>query len=308
MNLFAYSFSIFFSVLIFKNLFEQNENAKFLVGAVIIGLLMFLILPFRNNMLLGQVNPVVLFFMVFAVYLGTKKNYFIAGLILSIAVMIKVTPVLLLVFYLAKKKYYMLFGAIAGIIIIFFLTLAAGGYHHWTEFFAFLPNLGHGVDIPGMNPADIIANFSLAGYLSRIFGTGEMLVRIISLFLLAGVFIWLYFDTKKFEFRYSHLLLIPFLTAMVITSPLAYLHHEIYIAPGAIIILLHAMRNISERKIKIFSSVFIILLIFLSIDYPIYYERFTNNEIITDYLFSFNLFALIALFFLSKYYAKKYQE
>jgi len=120
-----------------------NENKiKNLIASLSLIMFLYILLPFSNNFFLGQVNIFVLTFIVLSLYyLFSNQKYFLSGFCLSIAFLIKITPVILIILLLKKGKIKSLVGFFSGLILFFVISIILFGYKIWLDFFTFLPNM-----------------------------------------------------------------------------------------------------------------------------------------------------------------------
>jgi alpha-1,2-mannosyltransferase len=287
---------------ILKNLYkikDKVEEGRQLIVYSIFNLLLLIILPFKNNLIFGQVNFLVLTFISLSIFFNVRNKNFLSGLLLSFAIMIKITPAFLLIYYLSRKNYKAIYGCITGLAILFLITLIAGKGELWLEFFKILPNAAYGKTIYGLFPSSAIWNFSVSGYLSRILGDNNFFVQILTISIIIITSFALYSFSKKIESAKAFNTLILYLITMVVLSPLAYVHHIIYLFPGALFLLAYIYNSFIGKK-RLFLGLGTFFLLFMSsFDFPFYYNRFIHSDFLLKYFCSFNLFALISIFILA---------
>lgn len=94
-------FALFFSVfLLFKLFFKK----KLWVYTFFVGALLLRTFPSRFTLVLGQINLIILLFMILSFFFYQKRRKSLAGLFLGIASALKLTPLMLTLFYLFKKE------------------------------------------------------------------------------------------------------------------------------------------------------------------------------------------------------------
>jgi alpha-1,2-mannosyltransferase len=261
---------------------------------VALAVLLLWILPFGNNLRTGQVNLFVLALASVSLLLGLVfERDFEAGLLLAPAVLLKVTPLALLLFLVVNRRPRALYGFSAGAILLAAPSFLAGkGLAAWRNFFDFSGSLAYGKTVPGLFPASSLPNFSVAGFVARLL-PAEAGVLPVTILLLAGLGVGLLFrHFRVAPGRSRESLLVCYLVLMVVGSPLAYLHHVVYVYPG---LLLAAGLLMTEGNAR--SHALLALLVglaaFFSTDFPLLYGRLSIH---LDPLRSLNLYALLLLF------------
>ena len=76
---------------------------------------------FDSNIQNGQVNAIVLLFMLLGLYLFQSNRDFFAGVALSFATAIKLTPLIFLGYFLYKRNWHVCSGFITGLVFFIFL-------------------------------------------------------------------------------------------------------------------------------------------------------------------------------------------
>src|ERR1022692_135545 len=81
-----------------------------------IALLIFLaVMPLRNSFLCGQMHILVLLLLTLAAWLYFKDSFFLSGIVLAIAAILKIYPALFLIFFAFKRQWRAAIGLIAGL-------------------------------------------------------------------------------------------------------------------------------------------------------------------------------------------------
>jgi hypothetical protein len=95
-----------------------------------IGVLTFLaVAPLHNNFLLGQVHVVMLLLLALSAWLYFGDRHFLSGIVLAIAVALKIYPALFLLFFLVKKQWRAAAGlacGMAGVVLLSIRLFGAG--------------------------------------------------------------------------------------------------------------------------------------------------------------------------------------
>ena len=227
-----------------------------------------LVLPFTNNYALGQVNLIVMAFVILALVSYLSGCPLLAGALLAPAVLLKGTPLVLLGFFLARRSLRAIVGFAAASISLFIVSLIIGGAKPWLDYLAVLPLFAYGKDIPNLFPATTICNFSPAGHLLRVFTNERELAAMLSIALAGSVFAVAvasaFFARNR---REEALALALFFPVMIVVAPLAYLHHVIYLVPAAVIWLTWAF---VEKRSVVF-GILVLVLAICGTDWPLHY-------------------------------------
>lgn len=214
-------------------------SAVFLVAAVLV-----CALPLRNNVLLGQVNPIVLLFISLAVRAHLLGKPALAGAWLAPAILIKVTPVLLLLFFAMRRQYRALTLCAACSAGLALATLPFGSAPDWISFVRHLPERSYSATIPGLFPATSLWNFAPSGWLLRLLPEHRELVPALSVVVIAfPCLIAMWLSARATDREQESLALATFFPVLLLASPLTYLHHVVYLLPAVAIWLAHALRR-----------------------------------------------------------------
>lgn len=270
------------------------------VGLVATAILL-AVLPARVNIQLGQINPLVLFAMLVFLNCWFCDRYaFIGGAFLSLAVLIKVTPVILLLLFVHKRSVRAFAGFVAGMVLIVLLTMVTGATEQWRWFFEFLPANTYGKAIPGLFNAGNAWNVSVAGFFTRILGESSTDIRAfttISNSVLCGV-VGLALLLARNDAGVK-LLLLPLSVVMIVAAPYAWSQHVIYLLPGILYAVCHVWFTYSggSRVLLIVGLAVLVLVGGNSMDHP-YQMLFGSDQHVNGLLVSLNLYALIGLYVL----------
>jgi len=282
--------SVHLSSKLYDKVSSQKKQALQLLSLCLI-----FILPFDNNLKVGQVNILVITLIVVAMVQSlVNKRDFLAGFLLAAAIMVKLTPIGLLLYFALNHRYKIFYGCVVGLLVLAAPTfVVSGGLDNWKYFQEFTSLMGYGKTIPGLFPAAGIPNFSVAGWVAR-FIPNQATVSVVTIIILSLLGVVLLYQHYRLRRKgRGELLLLPYLVLMVLGSPLAYLHHVIYIFPG---VLLTCWILIQRKGRYVFLLISLLsLTLVASIDWPMRYGRLgLELNIFT----SLNLYALLGLFFL----------
>ena len=274
-------------------LFNQKTKGKNTVLPWL-SLFLFVVLPFGNNLRLGQVNIVVLAFISASLVLSLLYNRDLpAGCLLAPGILIKMTPLVLLPYFVLNKHYKMLYGCVMGIMALSMPTLVTShGLKTWGFFLDFADTMGYGKTIPGLPDVASVPNFSVAGWAARLTVSQSTIsfVTQIVLALLGLGLLWQHWRLRQNS--QGKLLLLPYLILMIIASPFTYLHHIIYIYPGLLLTIWAVWDGCCRLRVPLLFCL-ISLTIIASIDLPAMYK---DVDLQMTILSSLNLYALLCLF------------
>ncbi|MFT7579605.1 MAG: hypothetical protein ACI9MR_001271, partial [Myxococcota bacterium] len=194
-----------------------------IVGLAVLGALLLALLSLRNNLAMGQVNVVVLVCITVGLFAFHRDRPAWAGAALAVAAMIKMWPAALLLLPLAQRQWRAFFGFAAMSIATFLLVGFIGGFGYWGDFLGFVfGSVGDGA-ISGLFELDVSWNFSLKAYAMRLFGAGAFSTIITLAAVLTMV--WYVIRRVRQRARGAPLPWLAMLVLMVVSSPVAYVHH-----------------------------------------------------------------------------------
>lgn len=257
------------------------------------------LLPFRANLEFGQINFLVLLFLAISFFFFSRRADFVAGAALALAVLIKVTPAVVLVFFLVEKRLDALRGFVLGLAAGVVVSLILGGVQPWLDFLHFLPNMGYAKNVAGGFHPAIIANFSLAGFFLRLFPGDAASVRlatIASVLILLAVLLFIHLQYRSE--RNEQVFALPYLIVMIVASPVAWLHHVIVLYPGMVFAVRHCLA-MREWRGNLFAFLLAALALLASLDYQPAYRALNIPEEVRPLLTSMNLIFLLLTFALS---------
>lgn len=262
------------------------------VELVLLAALLLWILPFRANVSVGQVNPIVLLSITLCLWSHARGRALAAGMWLAPAMLIKVTPSILLVFFLARRKYRTVIACAVASGALTIGTLLLGAGSDWRTFVAGLPERRYGATFPGLFPAGTIWNFAPAGVFARLLPREPDAVLLLSVAVtLASLVVAATLASIAPDVRRERLSLALFFPVMILASPLGYLHHLIYLLP-AVAIWLEAVWRRGKLR---WSFVLLIAVFTANVDWPALYERLFGDPA-PPLATALNLYALLLLF------------
>jgi len=257
--------------------------------AVGIALCLAFILNLHNVVAMGQINIFILMFVVAGIMLPGEQGH-AASIGMALAILIKATPVFLLVVCFAERRLRFVRRTCFWIMVLIAASLGLGAGPSWVSFLKWLPSMSYGSTVPGLFPANIVYNISIAGFFARLSnspGTTRIL-SIITLALLSVPVLW------KAKARRNAGVAGRMLSAcviLVVGAPFAYIHHVIFLLP-VLLWCLTEREAISGMRVILYLALGIIAVV----DFPVLYDRFHFNPETARWITSINLYALLGLY------------
>jgi hypothetical protein len=265
-----------------------------------IGLGLLLVLPFRDNLVQGQVNAFVLLAIALAVWLEARGRPLAAGAALAPAVLLKATPVVFALWWIARRRAAALAGLAAGGATLVLGSLASGGWPLWVSYLRLLRGLAAGSPPPGLPPFGALFNLSVAGFCARVLPSAWS--RPAAVLVLLGLAIL----TARAIARAAtpeaeHGALLAVLALTVMAPPLAYRHHLILLFPALLLFLGDALRDRAYGR----AAMALVGALLASINFPdrAAYLRLDAAGGAARLLTSLNLYGVLLLFALGARYA-----
>lgn len=265
---------------------RENLALLLLTAAVLIAAL-----PLRSNVLFGQVNPLVLMFVCMAVSAHWMGFRTLTGVCLAPAILIKLTPAVLLLFFVARGDRRVVGTCLATLVVLAAMTLPFGAVADWASFVRHLPERSHGETIPGLFPASSLWNFAPAGFLSRLFEEPTLWIRRLSVLAILGACALATRSAVRARgLEEERLALAGFFPVLLLASPLMYLHHIVYLLPAAATWMLHAW----QRGRTLLFTALLVSLFVAGTDWPSLYSLLFGDSAPELYT-SINLYAVLLL-------------
>lgn len=253
--------------------------------------------PFRYNLGSGQVNNFLFLFLVLTFYSLQSKKELWASLLLSLAILLKITPIFLLFTLLTQKKIKTVVWTILYTIIILaivFLLLGGKIYRNYLavtkSFFDFNIYTYY--------------NQSLSGFLARAFNNSELTKWLLytSIIITLTIILFLIKKTKQSSFQSSVIFWNISIICILILAPFAWQYHFV------IIIFPLVMTAYIGYKMKLsYKFFFPLVLSYLLIGWNIKNPAvFFNKGILGSTILSHVFFGSITLLILNYFLAKNY--
>jgi hypothetical protein len=205
---------------------------------------------------MGQLNMLVLSLMVYSLWLLKKKKEFASGIVLGISLIIKLFPILLPVYFLLSLKGKILLGVLTSFLITALLVVVFVPFQTYSQFiFNVLPSFVTSWKLDYYNQ-------SLAGFVGRSFGTGELGNALKTAFSLSIVFMtfFIVLKNKQMDFVTFSLKLGTLITASLLINTFSWQHHFVWLIIPFYITFFYLIKHKSDKKylILLFISYFLV--------------------------------------------------
>jgi hypothetical protein len=277
---------------IFSEQFGISKELGYKISVITL-LLFFQIV--QTNFYWGQVNLLILLLLLGS-FLFEKESALLSGFLLSLATLIKITPVIFLLYFFLEKKFKVLFSfAFFITTIIGFCILIAGGARDWIHFFEIsAENFADTTIVRGLLNAGFLFNYSAKGFFVRNFEYSELTLKLVPYFSMLILFAVI-LSRLVWKNKINNYLCISL--ASVLLSPIIWQHHLILLFPVFCYILYFFFLHFSDRNHPkyVFPQILVFLVLIPWKEIPIgwmdkiYEIRFLN---------SLNFYLIVYLFIL----------
>jgi hypothetical protein len=229
--------------------------------AIAFAVLLGIALNVRNVLEMGQINTIVLVPITLAIALRERRPL-AAGACIAVAGLLKSSPFFLLVVFVAERRWRMLAAAAVTTLAVAALPLPFAGIETWRHYFEMGQRVSRLEPIPGLFPFDAPWSFSLVGVMMRAGARFAAPALTIALAIPIAFAAW----------RGRTGVFLSALSLMVLSAPLAYVHHVIYVFPGALL----AFCDAAARKRTVFAVTLLVVAGIAGIDFPAQGEAARN--------------------------------
>lgn len=263
-----------------------------------------LVFPYAINLECGQVNIFILLFLLFYLLLYIDEKPFLSGMALGMASALKIVPVFLLLAHTRSSRSFW-GGFLAGVLLLLCVSVIGFGFIPWLQFWEALPHFSYGTRVEGLWEISIPYNIALSGKFARLFNDDARLIFLAGIS--AGVLLLVYYlytakrvadDSPAFFLRMGAALVL-----MLLFSPIAYVHHLVWLFPVAAMYGVYVLRG--SARYRLGSLLLLVLALFLSLyDFTVHYYEFPLTAHLPFY-FSVNTVGLLLLAGLLLYSANR---
>ncbi len=201
--------------------------------------------PIRSNFEFGQINVVLMTLVI--VDCVPRKTPWPRGLLIGIAIALKLTPAVFLLYFLLRRDTRALLTSVASAILataVGFVVAARDSWEYWTE-------TVHDTDRIGT--ATYLTNQNIAGTLARL-GIGDtprFVIWLVACFAVLGLTVW----AVHRVLRYHQPVLALICVAMfgLVVSPVSWSHHWVWALPAVLVtgVLGYRYRNLALGAVSL---------------------------------------------------------
>jgi len=240
----------FFCVILASRLFERKENPNYLLNTFLLFFCL-MSLPFRETLILGQVNFLVLLMIIWSIVLYNNKKHFLSSFALAIAALIKLFPLIYLLHFLIIKDFKYIKKFILSILAVIISSIILWGPEIWVKYLSFLLNSFISSEKTPfyLHYLGYQKNFSLHTILVQFFESTNLpipktdLVYLIIAVCISIISVFVLFKDKRNILRSFSLLSVTYL----MISPICWRHHYILIT----LILFYVIFSNAKNKLTI---------------------------------------------------------
>lgn len=240
---------------------------------------------------MGQVNAIVLFFLLFSYYLDDRKNSIAAGIAFGIAILLKPIFCFFLLFFILKRSRKLVLTSLITITSAFLLTLLFWGVPPWFDWLKI-----------GILPLGNIAgresyyNQGLMGFISRL-GASIEVRKYLSGFLSILLVVYAFLLAIKKDAK--SLVLSLFILTLLIIDTTSWQHHFVWLIFPFVIL---SDIAINARKKVVLILIFIAyLLAAWNFKNPLLFENFPKVLLLSNQFYAAVILLGINLYFLKKH-------
>lgn len=184
----------------------------------------FVMFPAKFTLGMGQVNMFILLLLASCLWLLNKKRDIEAGLVLGISIQIKMFPLFLPIYFLLKLKTKIILGIIITFTTGLIMTFIFIPWDIISEFLKIFPSLLSSWKLDYYNQ-------SLAGFIGRSFGTGELatILKQITTIILILMTFFVILKNKKTDFLTISLIFGVLINLNIIINTFSWQHHFVWL-------------------------------------------------------------------------------
>jgi len=262
--------SLYYSVKIIVEISNKNIKIKWQNNLIIPLIIIFILLitPIQSNLLCGQINIVVLLFCILF-YKYMYSDDFLSSIYLSIAISIKLFPIIFFVFLIFNKKYKILLLSIIFTVLLCLLPMIIIGnkiFDYYITYFNYylLANIKNQ---PSCNFGSQTGHifFTVSGFLTYFFPQTKpnVEIKVFSIVLTLLPIIYLDFISNFNKKYFNTYIFCLYLLASLMINPISEKHHLSAFIPAVCIIILKVVfDNTNTKKINILLIVLFFIFLF----------------------------------------------
>lgn len=252
--------------------------------------------PTAYSFYVGQVNAILLLLLVGTFYFLETDKEIVAGFLLSLAILIKVAPVLIFIYLIGRRKFRTIFATLVFLALIILASIPFMKDQLLEYLTIIFPTL--------TTPAPHPVNQSLNGFFSRLFTQNNFTIPLVDIpdFVRIGVLLtslilvgivaykcFLLYKKPKIASLESSLCFSQIITLIVVTSPLAWENFYVLLIFPTLLLYLE-QRNLGKKDMKLFiGSILLITAQRL-------WDPYINSPFSFPYLHYFSIFMSLGLY------------
>lgn len=251
--------------------------------------LVFLSFPVKWTFGMGQMNNLILLLVVAAYFFSKKGKDIYSGLVLGLAISLKIVPILLLSYFLINRKYKIVLASILSSLLFFLLAGWAFGFNLIFEYFLKVVPM-----IFGQPGKSIYYNQAFSGFVDRV-GLNQIFVWIFLITVLVITFYSFIKRTKDNSLGFSLIL-----SATLLINTFSWQHHFVWL----IFPYLSAWYFLKKKRLGLTKLLLVVsyLLVAFNIKQPGMMANNIFSGIIMSHVFSGNFLLWLILLYISWYY------
>lgn len=234
-----------------NDLLDQKQAAKqSQLRNVFLFLLLLSFAPFWENIFIGQINTIVLLFVVLSFRDHLRGSGWKAGIWIALAAVLKTSPGLMVGYYLVKRGWKEVLGAFFTLVVLTLVSVIQFGFDVVLQFVRILPQISTEIHPTIYNQSSLAIAYRLLeqrnlGALDNHLVRGH---KWLFLGLILAILAFAMFQKKRSKQTDWHYLAL--FTSIIIFSPLVWLHHSVFLVFPIIFLFGH---NKFSRTIGIIS-------------------------------------------------------
>ncbi len=222
--------------------------------------------PFLETMYIGQINVFVILSILLVLYYSELDKPYLAGFFLSLAIVLKTSPIIFVLYFLSLKNYRLLFGGMVSFALFSFIPSIQFSSNIIPNFLSVLSNLGSELHPSPYNESIMALSARLLTKLGwenfeSVLQTGH---GVLTVLVLCAILIPNLLKPPSKSLRLSQFVLL--LLAMTLFSPLIWYHHSMFLIVPIILLL--------QRSDDHYSLISISLVLLIQL------ERFFEDKVI----------------------------
>ena len=177
--------------------------------------------PTKFSLGMGQINPIVLFLLLLAVFLETKNKSIPAGIILGASIALKPIFVFFLLFFALKKSWKLIFASISTVALLTISTLIFWPIQNWFSWYAtaIMP-------LANFAGRETYLNQGVVSFISRFIGSIDVRIYLNLAATILLIALTIYFAARE---KRQNLVLSLFIIVLLLFDTTSWQHHFVWL-------------------------------------------------------------------------------